>query len=113
VLPLAEQNDGVSNDPSSAFIAVFVVLMLALILRWVFRPSRARIGARPVDAANSPNLGLLTVVVAGVRRDEAMHRRATLGEAGIRSSMSRRRDGALDVLVFHRDVDAARLLLNV
>jgi hypothetical protein len=35
-----------------------------------------------------------------------------LGEAGIRSSMSRRRDGLLDVLVFHRDADSARILLG-
>ena len=35
-----------------------------------------------------------------------------LGEAGIRSSMSKRRDGMLDVLVFHGDADAARILLG-
>ncbi len=102
-----------SNDPSSAIVAVLAVLVLALILRWVFRPSHPRTGVRPVDAADSTDLGLLTVVVANVSHDEAMHRRATLGEAGIRSSMSRRRDGALDVLVFHADADLARLLLNV
>jgi hypothetical protein len=102
----------VSNDPTPAFIAVLVVLLLALVLRWIFRPSRNRPIVRPVDAAESPNLGLLSVVVAGVERQEAMRQRAVLGEAGIRSSMSRRRDGRLDVLVFHGDVDAARVLLN-
>jgi hypothetical protein len=102
----------VSNDPSAAFIAVIVVLLLALVLRWVFKPARSRPIVRPVDAAESPNLGLLTVVAAGVDRQEALRQRSVLGEAGIRSSMSRRRDGRLDVLVFHADADTARLLLN-
>jgi hypothetical protein len=103
----------VGNDPSAGIIAILTILALALVMRWVFRPSRPRTGARPVDAAESADLGLLTVVLPGVGRDEAMARRARLGEAGIRSSMSRRRDGALDVLVFHGDADAARLLLDV
>ena len=99
------------NDPSALIVAVVVVLLLSLVLRWVFRPSRPR-GARPVDAADSADLGLLTVVVSGLDRQEAMQQRAVLGEAGIRSSMSKRRDGKLDVLVFHGDADTARLLLG-
>ena len=35
-----------------------------------------------------------------------------LQDAGIRSSSSKRRDGRLDVLVFHADADAARLILD-
>lgn len=93
-------------------MAILAVLLLALILRWVFKPSRPRQGHRPVDASDSPNLGLLTVVVSGLDRQDAMLRRATLGEADIRSSMSKRRDGLLDVLVFHGDADRARLLLD-
>ena len=100
------------NDPRSGLVALLVVLLLGLVLRWVFRPSRPRLGRRPVDAAESPDLGLLTVVVSGLPRQTALARRATLGEAGIRSSMSRRRDGTMDVLVFHADVDRARMLLG-
>jgi len=100
------------NDPSALIIAVVVVLLLSLVLRWIFRPSRPRRGVRPVDAADSPDLGLLTVVVSGLDRQAAMQQRAVLGRAGIRSSMSIRRDGKLDVLVFHGDADAARLLLG-
>jgi hypothetical protein len=104
----------VSNDPSAAIVAIVVILLLGLVLRWVFRPSRPRSAAvRPVDASDSPNLGLLTVIVAGLDRQSAMSRRAVLGEAGIRSSMSKRRDGRLDVLVFHGDADRARSLLDV
>jgi hypothetical protein len=102
----------VGNDPSAALIAIGVVLVLALVLRWVFRPSRPRRMQRPPDASDSPDLGLLTVIVSGVERSAALRRRAVLGEAGIRSSMSRRRDGTLDVLVFHADADAARILLG-
>jgi hypothetical protein len=102
----------VTNNPSAALIAVAVILLLALIMRWVFKPARPRSPELPVDASKSPNLGLLTVVASGVSRHEAMRRRATLGEAGIRSSMSRRRDGRHDILVFNADAETARLLLD-
>jgi hypothetical protein len=102
----------VGNDPSAFLIALGAVLVLTLVLRWVFRPSRPRLGSHPVDAADSAELGLLTVIVSGVDRPEAMRRRAVLGEAGIRSSMSKRRDGSLDVLVFAGDATAARILLG-
>ena len=102
-----------SNDPSAGFIAILVILILALVLRWVFKPSRPnRVITRPVDATDSPNLGLLTVVMSGLGRQEALAQRSRLQDAGIRSSMSKRRDGLLDVLVFHGDADAARLLLG-
>jgi hypothetical protein len=101
----------VGNDPSAALIALGAVLLLILVLRWVFRPSTPRV-ARIVDAADSPDLGLLTVVVSGVDRAEAMRLRAVLGEAGIRSSMSKRRDSTLDVLVFSGDAQSARILLG-
>lgn len=101
-----------SNDPSAGIVAILVILLLALVLRWVFRPSRPRPATRPVDAAESDELGLLTVIVPGLPRQEAMEHRARLGEAGIRSSMSKRRDGRLDVLVFHGDADRARDVLD-
>jgi hypothetical protein len=97
---------------SSEITALIAVGLLALTTRWVFGSSRRRIG-RPVDAAESAELGLLTVVVSAVPRAEALAQRATLGEWGIRSSMSRRRDGTMDVLVFQGDADRARSLLNL
>lgn len=98
------------NDPSSGLIALVAIGLMAVIMRWVFRPSRPRTGPL-VDASDARELGLLTVIATGVARPEAMRQRARLGDAGIRSSMSRRRDGTVDVLVFHRDVDQARALL--
>lgn len=100
------------NDPTPLFGALVVVAVLALVLRWVFKPSRPRPTSRPVDASASSQLGLLTVIVTGINRQQALSRRAVLGEAGIRSSMSKRHDGLLDVLVFHSDADAARMLLD-
>ncbi|MDP9116253.1 MAG: hypothetical protein M3O28_03120 [Actinomycetota bacterium] len=97
-------------DMSAELTALIALGVLTLIMRWVFRrPHRV---TRLVDASESTELGLLTVVASGLARPEALHRRAVLGEAGIRSSMSRRRDGMMDVLVFHGDVDHARLLLE-
>ena len=99
------------SDASAALTALVIVVLLGFVLRWVFRPSRTPRGA-PVDASESTELGLLTVVASGLRRSDAIADRARLGDAGIRSSMSRRRDGTMDVLVFHADVDQARRLLD-
>jgi hypothetical protein len=82
-------------------------------MRWVFRPPRPNVHPRrPADAAEAVDLGLLAVVLSGLSRQEALERRAVLGEAGIRSSMSARRDGRMDVLVFRADLDRARILLG-
>jgi hypothetical protein len=97
-------------DISAQLTALVAVGILALTTRWVFRSPRRR-SARPVDAADSAELGLLTVVVSGAARSDALRHRAILSESGIRSSMSRRRDGTMDVLVFHADADRARILL--
>lgn len=94
--------------------ALIALLALVLVMRWVFaRPKYRR--ARPVDATNDTSgaeLGLLSVIATRLARQDAMQARAVLGESDIRSSMSRRRDGNYDVLVFHADVDRARGLLE-
>lgn len=100
-----------TNDISSIVVALVVVVLLGLILRWTFKPSRPRTGPIP-DAADSTDLGLLDVVAEGRSRTEALELRATLGDAGIRSSMSKRRNGNVDVLVFRADADRARSLLR-
>jgi hypothetical protein len=94
-------------------VALIVVALLILVMRWVFKPSRP-LGTRrrPADATDAADLGLLTVVVTGVSRHQALARRAVLGEGGIRSSMSARRDGTVDVLVFRADAERARILLG-
>ena len=103
------------DNPTDLLIVLLVVVVLILVMRWVFTPSRKglRVTARPPDASTSADLGLLDVLVPGVPRGQAMELRARLGDAGIRSSMSGRRDGAMDVLVFRGDVDQARMLLRL
>jgi hypothetical protein len=96
---------------SADVTAVVAIGVLALIMRWVFHRPR-RVITRPVDAAESTELGLLIVVASSLSRSDAMAHRAVLGDAGIRSSMSRRHDGTMDVLVFTGDVDRARILLG-
>lgn len=99
-----------ANDAFDAVIALLVVGLLSLVLRWVFRPSRPRTGPL-VDASDARELGLLTVIATALPEEEAVRRRARLDEAGIRASTSRRRDGLLDLLVFSGDVAAARAVL--
>ena len=106
----AEHDGSVANDAFDAVIALLVVGLLGLVLRWVFRPSRPRTGPL-VDASDARELGLLTVIATALPQEDAMRQRARLGEAGIRSSMSRRRDGGHDLLVFSGDVAAARAVL--
>ncbi len=101
-----------TNDVSALVTVLVVVGFLGVLMRWIFKPSRPR-GTRPlVDASDSSELGLLDVIAVGLARPTALSLRATLGDAGIRSSMSRRRNGQLDVLVFHKDVERARELLR-
>ena len=100
------------NNPGALFVALLVIMALALVMRWWFRPSRPRPATRPVDAADSFELGLLTVIVCGLDRQAALAHRAVLGDSRIRSSMSRRRDGRYDVLVFAGDANRARILLG-
>jgi hypothetical protein len=98
-------------DWSGIVIALLAVGILALAMRWVFRPSRPRTGLI-VDAADARELGLLQVIAAGLSRPEALRRQAVLADAGIRASISRRRDGGTDLLVFSDDVDRARSALG-
>jgi hypothetical protein len=99
-------------DSGSAEIVAFAVIgVLAVIMRWVFKPSRKhRIGDR-MDASDARELGLLTVIGTFDRAGTSA-RRARLADAGIRASASLRRDGRFDVLVFTQDADRARELLG-
>ncbi len=99
------------NDISGPVIAVIVVCIIGLGMRWAFKPTRPRTGPIP-DAAESAELGLLDVIAPHLSRSDALRLRARLDQAGIRSSMSRRHDGAVDVLVFRSDAERARELLS-
>ena len=100
------------GELSVELTALIALGVLALIMRWVFRRPRLTAGPVRTDATEAAELGLLAVVISAIGRTEAMQRRAVLGDAGIRSSMSRRHDGTMDVLVFHGDLERARHLLE-
>lgn len=106
-----------SNDPSAIFFAVLVVLVLGLVLRWVFKPSRPRTGTRALRNASESladgSLGMLDVVLPDVPRSRGLQLRNTLAQAGIRSSVSSRRDGHVDLLVFRDDAARARAVLSL
>jgi len=101
----------VGADLPTLLTVLVVLCVLVLLMRWIFTPSRRRYG-RPVDAAESTDLGMLDVIASNLPRAEAMLMRAKLGEAGIRTSISRRRNGGVDVLVFHDDAARARTVLG-
>jgi hypothetical protein len=86
---------------------LFVAGVLILVMRWVFAPSRPPRVSVPGDATPS----LLVPVATGLTRAEALSLRAVLGDSNIRSSMSMRRTGRLDVLVFRDDEIRARAVL--
>jgi hypothetical protein len=108
-------------------IAVVVVCLLGLLLRWIFGTGRSKqAGARPAPrpAASRPagrsagapaglpaDYGLLRPVALLPGRPEGDALREVLTGAGIRSTVSDRSDGQVEVLVFAADVDRARGLL--
>ena len=108
VLAPPKAHDG-DVDPLPAITAVVVLILLAIVMRWVFKPTHPRRG-RPVNATDARELGLLSVV-STVERSAAASAQSTLTEAGIRCSLSRRDDGRVDVLVFTGDHNRARTAL--
>lgn len=98
-------------DLQTLITAVIAICLLALIMRWTFSSPRRTRGL-PVDAADSSDLGMLTVLAADLPRDRAHDMHARLRDAGVRASLSRRRNGDLDVLVFRDDLARARAILG-
>ena len=98
------------DSGSAEVVALLVVAALAVVMRWVFKPSRPRRGTR-VDASDARELGLLSVIATADRAGVAA-KRLQLSNAGIRASTSMRRDGRFDLLVFTQDLERARELLG-
>jgi hypothetical protein len=85
------------------FIAVLVLVLLGVFMRWAFGSGPTRRPPRPADD------GLLTKVATLSRRESALALRAVLSDAGIRSTL-RPADDRTVVLVFPEDADRARSL---
>jgi hypothetical protein len=90
-------------------VAVVVICVLALVLRWVFGSGRSRAPTRPTGAVGEYGLLRRVAVLPGAAEGEAL--RAVLTDAGIRSTMTARPDGQVDILVFPDDADRARALI--
>lgn len=90
-------------------VAVVVVCLLALVLRWIFGGKRSRAPARPSGAVGEYGLLRRIAVLDGPAEGDAV--RAVLAEAGIRSTVTVRPDGQVELLVFPDDAERARALL--
>jgi hypothetical protein len=98
----------VNGDLGILITALIALVLMTLLMRWVFRPNAHRRRAViPGDAVP----GLLTPLAAGLTRANGLALRANLGDANIRSSISARRDGRVDVMVFTEDYERARMVL--
>lgn len=96
-----------NGDLGVLLFAALVFVVLIFLMRWVFRPSRPPRVTVPGDAVPS----MLVTIARGLSRRDGLSLRAVLGDAEIRSSMSTRRDGLVDVAVFGADEPKARSLL--
>ena len=97
-------------DLGVLFWAAGIIVLLMLIMRWVFTPSRPRTG-RP-NSGPDADLGLLSPIRAGTPRSEALRVKNLLSQQGIRCSLSRLDREHYDVLVFRTDLDRAEQLLQ-
>lgn len=97
-------------DLSVLFWAAGIIVLLVLIMRWVFAPSRPRTG-RP-DSGPNADLGLLSPIRAATPRSEALRVKNLLSQQGIRCSLSRLDRERYDVLVFSTDLARAEELLR-
>ena len=86
------------------FIALLMIALIALFLRWAFGSDR------PVRRSGAVNDGLLTPVATLTRRESALALRAVLSDAGIRSTLREPAPHRTDVLVFPEDAERARAL---
>jgi hypothetical protein len=100
---------GVGFDLGILIWAIGIVVVLMLMTRWVFKPSRPRTG-RPQTGPNA-NLGLLTPVLSQAPRSQVLSAKNLLSTQGIRCSVSRLDRDSYDLLVFGADADRARELL--
>jgi hypothetical protein len=91
-------------------LALGVVGVLALLLRWAFSSGRSVVERRPT-VGRPGEYGLLVPVAEPPTFVEAEIMRRRLADAGLRATLAPTTDGPR-VLVFPEDVKAARLVLR-
>ena len=95
------------NHLATPAIALVVLGLLALFMRWTFGTGTGTGSSRgPVDD------GLLTRVATLSRRESALALRAVLSDAGIRSTVRCPAAHRAEVLVFPEDADRARAVAS-
>jgi hypothetical protein len=99
-------NPAMGFDLSVPITAFVIAGLLALVVRWVFTPSRPRTG-RPEHGPGA-DLGLLAPVLSSTSRSRALQAKNQLAGEGIRCSLSRLDLDCYDVLVLREDLDRAR-----
>ena len=93
-------------------LAIVVVALLGVAMRWIFGNGGSRTAAAAAEARGGPvGHGLLRPVAELPDRAAGTAVRAVLSDAGIRSTLGVRKDGRVQVLVFADDLDAARRLV--
>lgn len=88
-------------------IALVVVGLLAILLRWTFRPRRTS-WAGP---ARTGDTGLLRPVAVVDTKADANALRALLSDANVRSTIDAGPDGRIRLLVFAEDAERARAVV--
>ena len=91
-------------------IALVVVGVLALLLRWAFSPGHSLVERRP-EVGSPEQYGLLVPIAEPPTFVEAEMVRRRLSDAGLRATLAPTTEGPR-VLVFPEDVKAARLVLK-
>ena len=91
-------------------IALGVVGVLALLLRWAFSTGHSLVERRP-EVGSPEQYGLLVPVAEPPTFVEAELLRRRLSDAGLRATLAPTTEGPR-VLVFPEDVKAARLVLR-
>lgn len=91
-------------------IALVVVGILALLLRWAFSPGHSLVERRP-EVGSPEQYGLLVPIAEPPTFVEAEMVRRRLSDAGLRATLAPTTEGPR-VLVFPEDVKAARMVLK-
>src|SRR5689334_635872 len=87
-------------------VAIVVIVLLGLFMRWAFGTGRSRRRPQPAPADD----GLLTRIATLSHRESALALRAVLSDAGIRSTIRYPDSRRAVVLVFPEDAARARAL---
>jgi hypothetical protein len=93
---------------SNLVVALAVVGVLALVLRWAYPRDRPP----PAAFHSGEDYGLLTEIVSQATTPDGRRFLARLREAGVRATMTADRNGGVRILVFPDDAERARRVVE-